>query len=41
MRWFPCLMGKIANHDIAAAYYLPIICYACMALLGARLYLVR
>jgi FHS family L-fucose permease-like MFS transporter len=35
---FPYLMGKIANHDIAAAYYLPIICYAFIALFGARLY---
>jgi FHS family L-fucose permease-like MFS transporter len=25
---FPPLMGLIANHDIAKAYYLPIICYA-------------
>ncbi|WP_460501528.1 sugar MFS transporter [Hymenobacter agri] len=38
---FPYLMGKIANHDIAAAYYLPIICYAFIALFGARLYRVR
>ncbi|SMB92289.1 L-fucose transporter [Hymenobacter roseosalivarius DSM 11622] len=35
---FPYLMGKIANHDIAAAYYLPIICYAFIALFGARLF---
>jgi FHS family L-fucose permease-like MFS transporter len=38
---FPYLMGKIANHDIAAAYYLPIICYAYIALFGARLYKVQ
>lgn len=38
---FPYLMGKVANHDIAAAYYLPIICYAFIALFGARLYRVR
>ena len=38
---FPYLMGKIANHDIAAAYYLPIICYAFIALFGARLYRLR
>jgi fucose permease len=25
---FPPLMGLIANHDVATAYYLPIICYA-------------
>ncbi|TPG65450.1 L-fucose:H+ symporter permease [Hymenobacter nivis] len=39
--FFPYLMGKIANHDIAAAYYLPIICYAFIFLFGARLYKVR
>lgn len=39
--FFPYLMGKIANHDIAAAYYLPIICYAFIALFGARLYKVE
>ncbi len=39
--FFPYFMGKIANHDIAAAYYLPIICYAFIALFGARLYRVR
>ena len=38
---FPYLMGKIANHDIAAAYYLPIVCYAFIALFGARLYRLR
>jgi len=38
---FPYLMGKIANHDIGAAYYLPIICYAFIALFGSRLYRVR
>ncbi|QDA61653.1 L-fucose:H+ symporter permease [Hymenobacter jejuensis] len=35
---FPYLMGKIANHDVAAAYYLPIICYTVIFLFGARLY---
>ena len=39
--FFPYLMGKIANHDVAAAYYLPIICYVFIALFGARLYRVR
>ena len=38
---FPWLMGKVANHDIAAAYYLPIVCYAFIALFGARLHRVR
>ena len=31
---FPPLMGLIANHDIAAAYYLPIICYVVVFLFG-------
>ncbi|NML65312.1 sugar MFS transporter [Hymenobacter sp. RP-2-7] len=39
--FFPFLMGKIANHDIGAAYYLPIVCYAFIALFGARLYKLR
>ena len=38
---FPYLMGKIANHDIAAAYYLPIGCYLFIALFGAKLYRAR
>lgn len=35
---FPPLMGLIANHDVAAAYYLPIICYAVIFLYGWKLY---
>lgn len=38
---FPYLMGKVANHDVAAAYYLLIICYFGLFLFGARLYRVR
>jgi FHS family L-fucose permease-like MFS transporter len=38
---FPYLMGKVANHDVGAAYYLPIICYVFIALFGARLYRLR
>ena len=38
---FPWLMGKVASHDIAAAYYLPIVCYLFIALFGARLYRLR
>jgi len=38
---FPYLMGKVANHDVAAAYYLPIICYLVIFLFGARLYKVK
>ena len=34
-------MVKILNYDIAAAYYLPIICYAFIFLFGATLYRVR
>ncbi|HZE84762.1 MAG TPA: L-fucose:H+ symporter permease [Puia sp.] len=38
---FPPLMGLIANHDIALAYYLPIICYTVIFLFGYRLYRVK
>ncbi|KAA2242703.1 L-fucose:H+ symporter permease [Chitinophaga agrisoli] len=31
---FPPLMGLIANHNVAAAYYLPIICYLVILLYG-------
>lgn len=31
---FPPLMGLIANHNVAAAYYLPIICYLVIMLFG-------
>ncbi|SFW84373.1 sugar MFS transporter [Chitinophaga sancti] len=31
---FPPLMGLIANHNVAAAYYLPIICYTVILLFG-------
>jgi len=40
MAVFPYLMGKIANHDIAACC-LPIGCYVLIFLFGARLYRVR
>jgi len=36
--FFPLLMGKIADHNIAAAYYLPIICYIVIFLFGAKFY---
>ena len=39
--FFPYLMGLVANHDVAAAYYLPIICYFVIFLFGARLYKVK
>lgn len=38
---FPPLMGMIANHDIAKAYYLPIICYVVIFLFGFKLYKVK
>ncbi|MFD1630828.1 sugar MFS transporter [Pseudopedobacter beijingensis] len=38
---FPFLMGLIANKDIAAAYYLPIICYALIFLFGTKFYKVQ
>ncbi|QHS57495.1 sugar MFS transporter [Mucilaginibacter sp. 14171R-50] len=31
---FPLLMGQIANHNVATAYYLPIVCYAVIFLFG-------
>ncbi|WP_218149209.1 L-fucose:H+ symporter permease [Chitinophaga sp. YR573] len=31
---FPPLMGLIANHSVAAAYYLPVICYLVIMLFG-------
>ena len=39
--FFPLLMGLVANHDIAKAYYLPIICYTVIFLFGAKLYKVK
>ncbi|MDF2432340.1 MAG: transporter, family, L-fucose permease [Mucilaginibacter sp.] len=39
--FFPLLMGQIANHDVAKAYYLPIICYAVIFLFGYKLYKVK
>ncbi|GAB3851606.1 L-fucose:H+ symporter permease [Hymenobacter terrigena] len=38
---FPPIMGLVANHDVARAYYLPIVCYAIIFLFGAKLYKVR
>lgn len=31
-------MGKVADHDVAAAYYLPIDCHVVVFLFGAKLY---
>ncbi|WP_426583769.1 sugar MFS transporter [Mucilaginibacter sp. R-33] len=38
---FPMVMGLIANHSVAHAYYLPIICYAVIFLFGAKFYKVK
>jgi len=38
---FPPLMGLIANHNVAEAYYLPIICYLVIFLFGYRFYRVK
>jgi FHS family L-fucose permease-like MFS transporter len=37
----PYIMGKIANHNVAHAYYLPIICYIVVCFFGMRLYKVQ
>jgi len=39
--FFPLIMGQIANHDVAKAYYLPIICYVVIFLFGYKLYKVK
>ncbi len=38
---FPPVMGRLADTDIALAYYLPIVCYAVIFLFGYRFYKVR
>lgn len=38
---FPLLMGQIANHNVATAYYLPIICYIIIFLFGFKFYKVK
>lgn len=38
---FPFIMGQVANHNVATAYYLPIICYAVIFLFGYKLYKVK
>lgn len=39
--FFPFFMGLVANHDIAAAYYVPIICYVVIFLFATRFYKVK
>jgi FHS family L-fucose permease-like MFS transporter len=38
---FPFIMGQIANHNVATAYYLPIICYVVIFLFGYKFYKVK
>jgi FHS family L-fucose permease-like MFS transporter len=39
--FFPLIMGQVANHDVAKAYYLPIICYVVIFLFGYKFYKVK
>jgi len=39
--FFPWIMGQVANHDVAKAYYLPIVCYAVIFLFGYKFYKVK
>lgn len=39
--FFPLIMGQIANHDVAKAYYLPIVCYVVIFLFGYKFYKVN
>jgi FHS family L-fucose permease-like MFS transporter len=39
--FFPLIMGTVANHDVAKAYYLPIICYFVIFLFAAKFYKVK
>lgn len=39
--FFPFLMGLVANHDVAKAYYLPIVCYVVIFLFAWKFYKVR
>jgi FHS family L-fucose permease-like MFS transporter len=38
---FPFIMGQIANHNVAQAYYLPIICYIVIFMFGYKFYKVK
>jgi FHS family L-fucose permease-like MFS transporter len=38
---FPFIMGQVANHDIAKAYYMPIICYVVIFLFAFKFYKVK
>ena len=36
--FFPLIMGHLANHSVAVAYYLPIVCYVVIFCFAARFY---
>ncbi|MDB5031858.1 L-fucose:H+ symporter permease [Mucilaginibacter sp.] len=38
---FPLIMGQVANHNVAQAYYMPIICYVVIFLFGYKFYKVK
>jgi len=38
---FPFIMGQVANHNVAQAYYMPIICYVVIFLFGWKFYKVK
>lgn len=38
---FPFIMGQVANHNVATAYYMPIICYAVIFMFGYKFYKVK
>ena len=39
--FFPLIMGKVANHSVAQAYYLPIVCYVVILLFAVKYYKVK
>ena len=39
--FFPLIMGQLANHNVAQAYYLPIICYVVIFCFAAKFYQVQ
>jgi FHS family L-fucose permease-like MFS transporter len=39
--FFPLIMGQIANHNVAQAYYLPIVCYGVIFMFGYKFYKVK
>ncbi|WP_158994586.1 sugar MFS transporter [Mucilaginibacter sp. L196] len=39
--FFPLIMGQVANHSVAQAYYVPVICYLVIFLFAYRFYKVK